>query len=203
MWQFIRRCLIGGLLVWLPLWATLLIIKFIVNGIDNTFSLLPSSYRPDSLIGFHVPGLGLVIAILILFFTGLLVSNFIGKRLVELWEAIFARIPFVRTIYSGIKQVLQTVLIPNNQSFRKVVLIKFPHQEMYTIAFLVGPGLKEANHVLDKELLTVFVPTTPNPTSGYLVMVEKGQISELDMSVDEALKLVISLGVVQPTPKKL
>jgi uncharacterized membrane protein len=202
MGPFIRRCFIGGLLVWLPILATLLVLRFIVGILDNSLSLLPQPFQPDNLLGFHIPGLGVVLGILVLFFTGLLVGNFIGSKFVQLWEYILARIPLVRTVYSAVKQVLETVLTPSGQAFRKVLLIKFPHQESWTLAFLVGQGLVENTMAIQKDLVTVFVPTTPNPTSGYIVLVPKEQTLELEMTVDEALKFVISLGVVQPSLKK-
>jgi uncharacterized membrane protein len=202
MGPFIRRCFIGGLLVWLPILATLFVLRFIVGILDNSLSLLPQPFQPDNLLGFHIPGLGVLLGILVLFFTGLLVGNFIGSKFVQLWEYILARIPLVRTVYSAVKQVLETVLTPSGQAFRKVLLIKFPHQDSWTLAFLVGQGLVDNSIKIQKDLVTVFVPTTPNPTSGYIVLVPKEQTMELDMTVDEALKFVISLGVVQPSLKK-
>jgi uncharacterized membrane protein len=193
MWAFIRKALIGGLLVWLPIIATLWIIQFIVGLMDKPLSFLPEQYR--------IPGLGIVIAVLVLFTTGILVGNFIGKKLVYAWEFILNRIPLVRSIYSAIKQVLQTVLVPSGQSFRQVLLVRFPHQDSWTIAFLVGASLKEVSELLKQELITVYVPTTPNPTSGYIMLVKKEDTKELAMSVEDALKYVISLGAVQP--KKL
>jgi uncharacterized membrane protein len=198
MGAFIRRALIGGLLVWLPVLATLYVLKFIIGLMDNSLALLPVQYHPDKLFGFHIPGMGVVLAVFILFFTGVFVSNFIGEKFVQLWEYFLNRIPLVRSIYSAVKQVLETVLVPTSQSFRQVVLIKFPHPDSWTIAFLVGQGLEEVNQSLAQDLLTVFVPTTPNPTSGYIVLVPRADTIELSMSVDEALKFVISLGVVQP-----
>ncbi len=198
MWAFIRRAMIGGLLVWLPILATLFVLKFIIGLMDNSLSLLPTQYHPEQLFGFDIPGLGVVLAVLILFFTGLFVGNFIGKKFVKLWEYVLNHIPFVRSIYSAVKQVLETVLVPSSQSFRQVLLVRFPHQGSWTIAFLVGQGLPEANVLTQEDLLTVFVPTTPNPTGGYIILVPRKEAIELSMSVDEALKFVISLGVVQP-----
>ena len=198
MWGFIRRCLVGGLLVWLPILATLFVIKFIIGLIDSSLLLLPHAYQPQNLIGIDIPGLGVVIAILVLFFTGLLAGNFIGRKMLELWEFVLHRIPVVRTIYSAVKQVLETVLVPSSQSFRQVLLVKFPHQESWTLGFLVGQGVAEVNKLLNAEMLTVFIPTTPNPTSGYIIIVPRKDAMVLNMSVDEALKFVVSLGVVQP-----
>jgi len=198
MWGFIRRCLVGGLLVWLPILATLFVIKFIIGLIDSSLLLLPHAYQPQNLIGIDIPGLGVVIAILVLFFTGLLAGNFIGRKMLQFWEFVLHRIPIVRTIYSAVKQVLETVLVPSSQSFRQVLLVKFPHQESWTLGFLVGQGVAEVNKLLNAEMLTVFIPTTPNPTSGYIIIVPRKDAMVLNMSVDEALKFVVSLGVVQP-----
>ncbi|HEV2613664.1 MAG TPA: DUF502 domain-containing protein [Gammaproteobacteria bacterium] len=190
MWAFIRKALIGGLLVWLPIIATLWIIEFIVGLMDRTLAFLPEQYQ--------IPGLGLVIAVCILLATGILVGNFVGRKFIAAWEYLLDRIPLVRSIYSAIKQVLQTVLVPSGQSFRQVMLVRFPHQDSWTVAFLVGPALKEVNELLNQDLITVYVPTTPNPTSGYIMLLKKEDTRELNMSVEEALKYVISLGVVQP-----
>lgn len=190
MWNFVRKALIGGLLFWLPVIATLWIIQFIVHLMDKPLSFLPLEYR--------IPGLGIVIAVLVLFLTGVLVGNFIGRKLVDAWEYILNRIPLVRSIYSAIKQVLQTVLVPSGQSFRQVLLVQFPHQDSWTVAFLVGDSPKEVHDLLQQDLLTVYVPTTPNPTSGYIIMVKRANTRVLAMTVEEALKYVVSLGVVQP-----
>lgn len=203
MFATIRRYLIAGLLLWLPIWVTLIIVRFLIDTSDNLFSLLPTQYQPDSILGFHLPGLGLVVAVVILLITGILVSNFLGRQLVNLWEKILARIPFVRSIYSAVKQVSETVFSSNGQAFRKVLLVKYPHSDMLTIAFLAGDAPKEVSTKFGEAMLAVYVPTTPNPTSGFLVMVKKQEAIELNMSVDEALKYVISLGVVQPGVKKI
>ena len=189
MGAFIRRCLIAGLLIWLPVLVTFFVLRFIIGLMDNVLALLPDRYQ--------IPGFGVIIAILILFVTGLLVRNFIGRKLVVWWEYILHRIPIIRTIYSAAKQVFETVLVPNGQAFRQVVLVTFPHEHHWTLAFVVGQGLPEANRLLNQELLTVYVPTTPNPTSGYIILVPTESVKVLSMSVDDALKYVISLGVVQ------
>ena len=203
MWIFIRRCLTGGLLVWLPLLATLFVLRFIVNLMDSSLSMLPASYQPQHLLGLRIPGLGVILAVFILFLTGLCASNFIGKKLVILWEYILNRIPFVRTIHSGVKQMLETVLTPSGQSFRQVLLVPFPHPQSFTLGFLVGKRLDLSEH--DKQvthsLLTVFVPTTPNPTSGYLLLIPEKDTITLDMTVDDALKFIISLGTLKPKSK--
>lgn len=205
MWIFIRRCLTGGLLVWLPLLATLFVLRFIVNLMDSSLSMLPANYQPQHLLGLRVPGLGVILAVFILFLTGLCASNFIGKKLVILGEHILNRIPFVRTIHSGVKQMLETVLTPSGQSFRQVLLVPFPHPQSFTLGFLVGKNLDLSEH--DKQvthsLLSVFVPTTPNPTSGYLLLIPEKDAITLDMTVDDALKFIISLGTVKPKNKMM
>lgn len=198
----LRRYLIAGLLVWLPIWTTLLIIGFLIETMDKTLSLLPRAYQPDTLLGFHIPGLGLVISIVVLILTGMLVSNFIGRRLVMLGEFFLERIPLVRTIYSAIKQVLVTVFSSGGQAFRKVLLVEYPRKGLWSIAFQTGLGAEEVNGIVKEEMITIFIPTTPNPTSGFLMMIPRSEAIELTMSVDEALKFVISLGVVQPGMRK-
>ncbi len=193
-----RRYIIAGLLVWLPIWVTLLVIRFLVELLDGTMSLLPRAYQPDSLIGFHIPGLGVLISILIVFFTGMLVTNFLGRKIIELGEALVARIPLVRTIYMATKQVLETLFSSSSESFRQVALIEYPRKGLWSIAFQTGNCAQEIASKAGHDMITVFVPTTPNPTSGFLMMVPKEDVIALDMTVDQALKLVISLGVVQP-----
>lgn len=198
----LRRYLIAGLLVWLPIWATLVILKFLVDLMDNTLRLIPAQYQPDKLLGFHIPGLGLLISLGLLILTGMLVSNFIGERLVAIGEYILARIPFVRTIYSAVKKVLETLFSPSDQSFRKVLLVEYPRKGLWSIAFQTGNGSEELNKILNTDLVSIFIPTTPNPTSGFLMIVPRSEVIELEMNIEDALKYVISLGVVQPGAKK-
>ncbi|MBI5448645.1 MAG: DUF502 domain-containing protein [Gammaproteobacteria bacterium] len=199
--KLIRRYLIAGLLVWLPLWITLLIIKFVVELLDNSLSLLPFAYRPEALLGVKIPGFGVILSLLVLVITGFLVTNFVGKWLVNIWESILARIPLVRTIYAGAKKILETLFSPTGQSFRKVLLVEYPRAGLYSIAFQTGNGSPRLNAEMNKEFVTIFIPTTPNPTSGFLMLVPKEDVVELNMTVDEALKFVISLGVLQPFKK--
>jgi len=198
MFGSIRKYLISGLLVWLPIWVTLLILNFLIELMDKVFNLLPSKYQPDNLLGFHIPGLGLLFTLLVLFFTGMFVTNFLGVKLVNLWDRIVGRIPVVRSIYKGVKKVLETVISPQGQAFRKVLLVEYPRKGLWSIAFQTGQGNEEINDKTGSDMVTIFIPTTPNPTSGFLMMVPKKQVYELEMSVEEALKFVISLGVVQP-----
>jgi len=197
----IKKYLIAGILVWAPIWITLLVIGFLLNIFDKVINLLPQRYQPDTLLGMHVPGLGLVIILLLIFFTGMLVSNVLGRYLIRLWESCLARIPLVRSLYSGVKQVLNTVFSSSNKSFRKVLLIEYPKAGSWTMAFQTGNGIPEINSKTGEELLSVYVPTTPNPTSGFLLFVPAKNVIELDISVDVALKTIISLGVVLPGAK--
>lgn len=199
MLAFIRRCFISGILVWLPIAVTLLVIKFVIDLLSKSLLLLPTAVQPDTLLGFHLPGVGVVLTLLVIFLTGMFARNIIGSQLVSIWDAAMARIPLVRSVYMGVKQVTETIFKPGGQSFRKVLLVEFPCAGVWSIAFQTGEAAKEIQQALDGEsMVTYFIPTTPNPTSGFLMMKPKSEVIELDMSVDQALKLVISLGVVQP-----
>jgi uncharacterized membrane protein len=195
----LRKYFISGLLVWLPIWVTLLVIKFLVDLLSKSLLLLPHAYQPDVLLGFHVPGIGVIITLVVIFSTGIFAANIIGGRLVAIGDSIMARIPLVRTIYMGVKQVLHTLFTPGGQSFRKVLLVEFPHPGSLSIAFQTGEVGRDIDGSFDVEpMVTYFIPTTPNPTSGFLMMAPRSKVIELDMSVDQALKFVISLGVMQP-----
>ena len=202
MMSYFRRCFISGLLLWLPIWVTLLVIKFIVDILGNTLSMLPRQYQPDAWFGVHIPGLGVLITLLIIFFTGFLAANFMGRSLLRGWDAIINHIPLVRSVYSSVKQVSETLFTPGGQSFRKVLLVQWPRDGLWTIAFQTGDSTPEVDHMaVETDMVSFFVPTTPNPTSGFLMMAARKDVRELDMTVDQALKFVISLGVVQPIAK--
>lgn len=196
--SMLRRYFFAGLLVLLPIWVTLLIIKFMVSLVDQSLSLLPQETQPYVLLGVHIPGLGLIFALVIVLLTGMLVTNFIGKWFLGLWEGLLAKIPLVRSIYTAVKQVLNTMFAPGGESFRKVLLVEYPRKGCWTVAFQTGSGLTLPEGVSQTDYLTVFVPTTPNPTAGFLLLVPKNEAIELKMSIDQALKYVISLGVVLP-----
>jgi uncharacterized membrane protein len=196
--SFLRRYLVAGLLVWVPLGITILVVRLLVNWLDNSLLLLPEQYQPENLLGFSVPGLGVVLSILIVFVTGILVANLFGRSLVGLWERLLARIPLVRSVYSGAKQLAETMFSDNGQSFRKVLLVEFPRQGMWTLAFLTGTDKGEAQKKTGQDVINVYVPTTPNPTGGYFVMVPREDVIELDMSVDDGLKMLMSMGAVVP-----
>jgi uncharacterized membrane protein len=194
----IKRYFITGLLVWVPLVITLWVLDLLVSTMDRTLLLLPPQWRTENWLGLHVPGLGVVLTVLVVFLTGLLAANIIGQRLVAFWEGVLARIPVVNSIYNGVKQVSDTLFAPGGQAFRKALLVQWPQEGMWTIAFLTGtPGGDVTNH-LQGDYLSIYVPTTPNPTGGYFVMVPRSRVVELDMTVDEALKYIISMGVVAP-----
>ncbi len=196
-----KKYLITGLLIWIPLVITLWVLKFIVDALDQTLHLLPPEFRTENWLGLHVPGMGAVMTLVIVFLTGLLTTNLIGGKLVNLWHEILHRIPVVNSIYSSVKQISDTLFSSSGQAFRKALLVQWPHQGMWTIAFLTGrPGGDLAVH-LNGDFISVYVPTTPNPTGGYFVVVARKDVIELDMSVDEALKYVISMGVVPPNGK--
>lgn len=195
-----KRYLITGLLIWVPLAITLWVLDLLVTTMDQTLLVLPAPWRPERWLGFHIPGLGVVLAVVVVFLTGLFAANIIGQRLVAFWEGLLARIPVVNSIYRGVKQVSDTLFSPTGQAFRKALLVQWPREGAWTIAFLTGaPGGDVVNH-LQGDYLSIYVPTTPNPTGGYFVMVRRADVVELDMSVDEALKYIISMGVVAPEP---
>ena len=196
--HLIRRYLITGLLIWVPLVITLWVLDLLVSTMDRTLLLLPAEWRTEGFLGIHIPGMGVVLTLLVVFATGVFAANIIGQRLVNFWEGVLLRIPVVNAIYSGVKQVSDTLFAPGGQAFRKALLVQYPRQGAWTIAFLTGtPGGDVANH-LPGDYVSVYVPTTPNPTSGFFLMLPKSDVIELDMSVDEALKYIISMGVVAP-----
>ena len=196
----VRRYFITGLLIWVPLVITLWVLDLLVSTMDQSLRLLPLQWQTESWLGVHVPGLGVVLTLVIVFTSGVLAANIIGQRMVKFWEGVLARIPVVNSIYTGVKQVSDTLFAPGGQAFRKALLVQWPSPGMWTIAFLTGtPGGDVANH-LKGDYVSIYVPTTPNPTSGYFVMVAREAVIELDMSVDEALKYIISMGVVAPPP---
>lgn len=199
MMSYLRRWFISGLLVWVPIWVTILVIKFLADLLGSILSIAPKRYQPDALLGFHIPGIGVVIILLVILFTGAIAANFIGSSLVSLWDSFVSRIPLVRTIYMSVKQVMQTLFTPGGQSFRKVLLVEFPRQGMWSLAFQTRDSTPEIeNHLTGESMVTLFIPATPNPTSGFLMMVSRKHVIEMNMSVEQALKFVISLGVMQP-----
>jgi uncharacterized membrane protein len=192
-----KRYLIAGLLVWVPLGVTVMVINLLVGIMDKTLVWLPKAYQPDTLLGFHVPGIGVVLSIIVVMVTGIVVANLFGRKLVQGWEMLLARIPLVRSIYASVKQILETVF-SSGQAFRKVLLVEYPRKGLWTLAFQSGTTRGEAQFKTGVEVINVFIPTTPNPTSGFFIMVPSDEVVELDMSVDDGLKMIISAGVVVP-----
>ncbi len=196
--QLIKRYFITGLLIWVPLAITAWVLALIVGTMDQSLHLLPAAVHPRNALGFDVPGVGAVLTLLIIFLTGVLAANFIGQHLVVWWERLLARIPVVNSIYHSVKQVSDTLFSSSGNAFRKALLIEYPRRGAWTIAFLTGrPGGEAAQHLGDDHV-SVYVPTTPNPTSGFFLILPRAEIIELEMSVDTALKYVISMGVVAP-----
>ena len=203
----LRKWLFSGLLVLVPLIITLWVLDWVVSTLDQTLGILPNGWHPDQLLGVHVPGLGVVFALVVVLSIGALASNIIGNKLVSWWHALLHRIPVVRSIYSGVKQVSDTLFSEKGNAFRKALLIEWPHEGMWTIGFLTGSPTGDVLRKLQAqpgrageldEFHSVYVPTTPNPTGGYFVMVRKTSCVELQMSVDEALTYIVSMGVIVP-----
>ncbi|MBC3806932.1 DUF502 domain-containing protein [Undibacterium seohonense] len=193
-----RKYFITGLLILVPLAITAWVLHAVISTMDQSLLLLPEQWRPEALIGFRIPGLGAVLTVLIIFVTGLLTKNFIGNYVVAAWEALLNRIPIVNSIYSSVKQVSDTLFSSSGNAFSKAVLIEYPRQGSWTIAFLTGKPSGDVEKHLGADFISVYVPTTPNPTSGYFLIIPKKDAIELDMSVDTALKYVVSMGVVAP-----
>jgi uncharacterized membrane protein len=196
-----RKYFITGLVIWAPLGITIWVLNLIISTMDQTMQLIPEAIHPHTLFGRDIPGLGVLLTLLIVFVTGLLGHNLVGQRLVELWEIFLGRIPIVRSIYSSVKQVSDTILSPNGQAFRKALLVQYPRHGVWTIAFQTGAPADEVRRLVPAEMVSVYVPTTPNPTSGFFLMVPRTEVLELTMSVDEALKYVVSMGVVAPNDR--
>jgi len=194
----IRRYLVAGILVWAPLAVTWFLLKVGVGLMDKTLAIIPARYQPDELLGFHVPGLGVILTVIVLLVTGLLAANFVGRAFVGGWESLMDRIPVVRAIYSAAKNFAEMVFSDSSQSFKKVLLIQYPRKGLYSLAFQTSSQLGEVQGRTGEEVVCCFLPTTPNPTSGFIIIVPRKDIIELDMDVDEALKMIISLGVVVP-----
>ena len=193
-----KKYFITGLLIWIPLVITIWVLKLVVDVLDQSLRLLPAAWQTENWLGVHIPGLGAILTIVIVFVTGVFATNFFGAQLVELWHEILHRIPVVNSIYSSVKQISDTLFSSSGQAFRKALLVQWPREGMWTIAFLTGrPGGDVANH-LQGDYIAVYVPTTPNPTGGYFIIVARKDVIELEMSVDQALKYIISMGVAPP-----
>jgi uncharacterized membrane protein len=196
--QRLRRYLVAGLLVWLPIVVTVFVLRFLVGLVDRTLLLLPAAWRPEAVVGFGIPGLGLLLASLVLLSTGLAVTNLVGRQLVTWWEEFMNRIPVVRSIYSGAKTFTETVFSGKGQAFKRVLLVEYPRKGVWSLGFQSGEEVAEAAHRTGQRLVCVFIPTTPNPTSGFIIMVPREDVIALEMTVDDAMRLVFTLGVVAP-----
>jgi uncharacterized membrane protein len=202
----LRKYIVAGLLVWIPLGITILLISFAVRQMDKTIGLIPQRYQPSILLQqlfmteqpVHVPGLGVVLILVVVLLTGVLVANFIGRAFVGGWESLMDRIPVVRSIYSAAKNFAEIVFSDSSHAFKKVLLVQYPREGIYSLAFQTSSYLGEVQARTGEDVVGCFVPTTPNPTSGFIILVPKKDVVELDMEVDQALKLIISLGVVVP-----
>jgi uncharacterized membrane protein len=193
-----KKYLITGLLIWIPLVITIWVLKLVVDVLDQSLLLLPTAWQTENWLGIHIPGLGALLTVLIVFATGVFATNFFGAQLVELWHEVLHRIPVVNSIYSSVKQISDTLFSSSGQAFRKALLVQWPREGMWTIGFLTGVPSGEVASYLPPDSVAVYVPTTPNPTGGYFVVVARKDVIELEMSVDQALKYIISMGVVPP-----
>jgi len=198
----VKKYLITGLLIWIPLVITIWVLKVIFDALDQSLLLLPVSLHTESWLGFHIPGLGAILTVAIVFVTGVFATNFFGAQLIELWHEVLHRIPVVNSIYSSVKQISDTLFSSSGQAFRKALLVQWPREGLWTIAFLTGRPSGSVQKHLPPDCLAVYVPTTPNPTGGYFVIVQRKDVIELDMTVDQALKYIISMGVVPPPDPK-
>ncbi|CAM2140785.1 DUF502 domain-containing protein [Pararobbsia alpina] len=195
----LKTYFLTGLLVLVPLAITLWVLGLVIGTMDQTLNLLPSSWQPERLLGYNLPGIGAILTLVFIFIVGLLTQNFIGQKLVKWWETLLAHIPIVGPLYTSVKQVSDTLLSSSGNAFRKALLIEYPRKGCFTIAFMTGiPGGDVANH-LNGDHVSVYVPTTPNPTSGFFLMLPRNEVVELDMTVDAALKYIVSMGVVAPS----
>ena len=193
-----RRYLVAGLLVWIPLGITLWVLKLIVDVMDQSLLFLPASWQTEALFGRHIPGLGIFLTLAIVLVTGMLAANFFGRKILLLGHGILVRVPVVRSIYTGVKQISDTLFSPEGKAFRRAVLVRYPHNQAWTVALVTGTPEHEVADVLGREQISVFVPTTPNITAGFFLIVPRADTVPLEMSVDEALKYIISMGVAEP-----
>ena len=196
-----RNYLIGGLLVWIPIMITVWVVRFLSGILDTSLLLLPPPWRPEALFGTYIPGLGIILSLLILVLTGLVMKNLFGVQIVAGLESLVRRIPVVGSIYGGAKTFSETVLTDKGRSFKQVVMVEFPRKGVYSIGFITSHELQEAQHKTEQVVTCVFVPTTPNPTTGFIILVPQEEVVHMDMTVDEAFKMLLTLGVVVPTWK--
>lgn len=198
----IKKYFITGLLIWVPLGITIWVLKLLIGSMDQSLLLLPQRLRPESWLGMSLPGLGTVLTIAVIFLTGVLTANIVGQRLIRFWEGVLGRIPVVKSIYYSVKQVSDTLFSGSGEAFRKVLLVRYPHPEAWSLAFQTSLPARGVASRLEGEYVGVFIPTTPSPVNGFYFFVRKSDTIELDVSVDDALKYIISMGVVAPAEKE-
>ncbi len=196
-----KRYFITGLLVLVPLVITVWVLKSLIGVMDQSLLLLPMEWRPEARLGFYIPGLGTLLTMLIVLVTGLVATNFFGRRIIQFWESLLARVPVVKSIYYSVKQVSDTLFSGTGDTFGKVLLVRYPHPEAWSLAFQTGVPTPEVAQHCNEDLVSVFIPTAPSPVNGFFFFVKKSDTVELDISVDEALKYIVSMGVVLPTTK--
>jgi len=194
----LKKYFITGLLIWIPLAITAWVLSLIVRSMDQSLLLLPQAIQPERLLGIYIPGIGALMTLLVVFLTGLITTNIVGQRLVRFWEGVLARIPVVKSIYYSVKQVSDTLFSGTGVAFRKVLLVRYPHPEAWSVAFQTGHPARDVADMLPEEHVGVFIPTTPSPVNGFFFFVKRKDVIELDMNVDEALKYIVSMGVVAP-----
>ena len=193
-----KKYFITGLLIWIPLAITAWVLSLIVRSMDQSLLLLPQAIRPEQLLGVYIPGIGALLTLLVVFLTGVITTNIVGQKLVRFWERVLARIPVVKSIYYSVKQVSDTLFSGSGVAFRKVLLVRYPHPEAWSVAFQTGHPARDVADMLPEEYVGVFIPTTPSPVNGFFFFVRRKDVIELDMNVDEALKYIVSMGVVAP-----
>ena len=194
----LRRYFVAGLLVWLPLVATYLVLSIAIKFIDRSLLLLPPKFRPENLVGFEIPGLGVILTVLLVLITGFLVANFFGRKIIQFWESLLSRIPLVSSVYGAVKQITASLFSDASQSFREVVLVEYPRRGLWMLAFVTGDTPKMFQKLIGEDMINIYVPTTPNPTSGYYLMVSSSDLIRLDVPVEVGLKMILSAGVVNP-----
>jgi uncharacterized membrane protein len=194
----LKKYFITGLLIWVPLGITAWVLSLIVRSMDQSLLLLPQAIHPEHLLGIYIPGLGALLTLLVVFLTGLVATNIVGQKMVRFWEGVLARIPVVKSIYYSVKQVSDTLFSGSGVAFRKVLLVRYPHPEAWSVAFQTGHPARDVADMLPDEHVGVFIPTTPSPVNGFFFFVKRSDVIELDMNVDEALKYIVSMGVVAP-----
>lgn len=195
----IKKYFITGLLIWVPLVITVWVLSIVINTMDQSIRVIPTQFRPLAQFGFDIPGLGTILTLLIIFVTGLVTANILGQQVVKFWEAALGRIPVVKSIYYSVKQVSDTLFSGNGDAFRQVLLVRYPHAEAWSIAFQTGEPAHDVSSRLSDDYVAVFIPTAPSPVNGFFFFVRRADTIVLDMSVDEALKYIVSMGVVSPS----